>query len=114
MSCANDPLYVVDGVPLTVASSDVLTHIRPASILSIEVLESERATRYGPAGQNGVVLIQTRRGAQASERVSTAPFPNPALAGVAVTVPTAGLARGAYVVRVGEGPEETSQRLTVL
>ena len=55
----NDPLYVVDGLPLSGGSSGVA----PADVASIEVLKDAGATAlYGSRGANGVILITTRRG----------------------------------------------------
>jgi TonB-dependent SusC/RagA subfamily outer membrane receptor len=79
ISGSNDPLYVVDGIPLqnesTVAGAygalDIsaalprspLNTINPNDIESITVLKDASATAiYGSRGANGVVLIQTRRG----------------------------------------------------
>lgn len=54
----SDPLYVVDGVPV----SDI-SHIAPNDILSIEVLKDASATAiYGSRGANGVILVQTKGG----------------------------------------------------
>jgi TonB-linked SusC/RagA family outer membrane protein len=56
----NQPLYVVDGVPLAGGIED----FNPAIIQSIEVLKDASATAaYGSRGSNGVILITTRRGA---------------------------------------------------
>jgi TonB-linked SusC/RagA family outer membrane protein len=78
ISASNDPLYVVDGVPLQnetiVAGANVygvnaalprnpLNSINPGDIESITVLKDASATAiYGSRGANGVVLIQTKRG----------------------------------------------------
>ncbi len=79
ISASNDPLYVVDGIPLqnenTVASAygagalnaalprSPLNTINPNDIESITVLKDASATAiYGSRGANGVILIQTRRG----------------------------------------------------
>ena len=79
ISASNDPLYVVDGIPLqnenTVAGAygalDIntalprspLNTINPNDIESITVLKDASATAiYGSRGANGVILIQTRRG----------------------------------------------------
>lgn len=73
---ANNPLYVVDGVPYPSAplvsgfvgqvfNSDVgpINNINPSDIQSIEVLKDADATAiYGSRGANGVVLITTKRG----------------------------------------------------
>ncbi|WP_109434159.1 MULTISPECIES: SusC/RagA family TonB-linked outer membrane protein [Aquimarina] len=73
----NNPLIVVDGVPLdggdTSAGSDVgagrssarnpLNFINPNDIASIDVLKDASATAiYGSRGSNGVVIITTKKG----------------------------------------------------
>lgn len=51
----NDPLYVVDGVPMGSYS--------PNDVESIEILKDASATAiYGSRGANGVILITTKRG----------------------------------------------------
>ena len=56
----NEPLYVVDGVPV---SSDVLNTIAPGDIASMDVLkDASAAAIYGSRGANGVVIITTKRG----------------------------------------------------
>jgi len=70
VSAANDPLYVVDGVPITSASqsstngaTNPLVDINPNDIESIEILKDASASAiYGARAANGVVLITTRRG----------------------------------------------------
>ena len=78
ISASNDPLYVVDGVPLqnenTVPNGtdlgfnhslarSPLNSINPSDIESITVLKDASATAiYGSRGANGVILIQTKRG----------------------------------------------------
>ena len=79
ISGSNDPLYVVDGVPLqnqtaspgaagvadipAALSRSSLNSISPNDIESITVLKDASATAiYGSRGANGVVLIQTKRG----------------------------------------------------
>lgn len=52
---SNDPLYIVDGVPMGSYS--------PNDVESVEVLKDASATAiYGSRGANGVVLITTKRG----------------------------------------------------
>ena len=67
----NDPLYIVDGVPIEdyfrsdigTTNTNVLASINPSDIESIEVLRDAEATAiYGAQGANGVVLITTRGG----------------------------------------------------
>lgn len=51
----NDPLYIVDGVPMGSYS--------PNDVESIEVLKDASATAiYGSRGANGVVIVTTKRG----------------------------------------------------
>jgi TonB-linked SusC/RagA family outer membrane protein len=58
-NAGNDPLYVVDGIPLSAGYED----INPNDIQSIEVLKDATATAiYGARGANGVVLVTTKRG----------------------------------------------------
>lgn len=73
-----EPLYVVDGVPLTtsnsmetivfdtdkdVTSRNALSFLNPNDIESIEVLKDASSVAiYGSLGANGVVLITTKRG----------------------------------------------------
>jgi len=59
LSGKNEPLYVIDGMPIEGMSSD----INPEDIQSIEVLKDASSTAiYGSRGANGVVLITTKRG----------------------------------------------------
>jgi TonB-linked SusC/RagA family outer membrane protein len=58
-NAGNDPLYVVDGIPLSAGYDD----INPNDIESMEVLKDATSTAiYGSRGANGVVLITTKRG----------------------------------------------------
>lgn len=58
-NASNEPLYVVDGIPLAGGIDD----INPQDITSMEVLKDASATAiYGSRGSNGVVLISTKRG----------------------------------------------------
>ena len=71
---SNEPLYVIDGLPLTATGSfsnigvgnqgtNALADINPNDIESIEVLkDAAAASIYGSRGTNGVVLITTKRG----------------------------------------------------
>jgi TonB-linked SusC/RagA family outer membrane protein len=55
----NDPLYVVDGIPLAAGYED----INPNDIQSMEILKDATATAiYGSRGANGVVIVTTKRG----------------------------------------------------
>ena len=58
VNASSDPLYVVDGVPMTSISS-----LNPADIQSMEVLkDAASAAIYGSRGSNGVVIVTTKRG----------------------------------------------------
>src|SRR6186713_1192064 len=63
---SNDPLYVIDGVPLVNAlgvNSFTMSDLNPNDIASIEILKDASATAiYGSRGANGVVLITTNKG----------------------------------------------------
>ena len=59
LKATNDPLYVVDGVPLVVG----LSEISQSDIETIDILKDASATAiYGSRGANGVVLITTKKG----------------------------------------------------
>ncbi|MEM0932205.1 MAG: TonB-dependent receptor [Bacteroidota bacterium] len=75
----NNPLYVIDGIPLSGANTtaasngnddlgtttalDPLSFLNPADIASIDILKDASATAiYGSRGANGVVLITTKKG----------------------------------------------------
>lgn len=55
----NNPLYVIDGMP-----RDNMNDLNPSDVASIQVLKDASASAiYGARGGNGVVLIETKRGA---------------------------------------------------
>ena len=74
ISASNDPLYVIDGFPVTnpapatgagnsTSFPNPLASINPNDIESIEILKDASATAiYGSRGANGVVLVTTKRG----------------------------------------------------
>jgi len=67
LSASNDPLIVLDGVPLDVGgisgSSDVLSTINPNDIETMNVLKDASATAiYGSRASNGVIIITTKKG----------------------------------------------------
>lgn len=71
----NDPLYVVDGVILNVATlangTSPIDYLEPGNIESIEVLKDASATAiYGARGANGVVLVTTKRGSRTGGMVN--------------------------------------------
>lgn len=58
LSAGNEPLYVLDGIPLLSAEG-----INPSDIASIEILkDASSAAIYGARAANGVVLITTKLG----------------------------------------------------
>jgi len=63
----NDPLFVVDGIPITGGLND----LNPNDIQSMEVLKDASATAiYGSRGANGVVIITTKRGRSGTPTVA--------------------------------------------
>ncbi|MDR1455963.1 MAG: TonB-dependent receptor [Tannerella sp.] len=62
IDASNDPLYVIDGIPMI---SGTISDINPNDIASIEILKDASATAiYGSRGANGVVLVSTKKGAK--------------------------------------------------
>ena len=58
----NQPLYIVDGVPVTVDPGQGLYWLDPTDVRSIDVLKDASASAiYGSRGANGVIIIKTRR-----------------------------------------------------
>ena len=79
LNSSNEPLYIIDGVPMSTSNSiqgfdwmggsngqttvNPLAAIAPSDIVSIDVLKDASACAiYGAAGANGVVIVTTRRG----------------------------------------------------
>jgi TonB-dependent starch-binding outer membrane protein SusC len=70
VSAGNQPLYVIDGIPMTSSSqsnvggeTNPLTDINPTDIESIQILKDASASAiYGSRAANGVVIITTKRG----------------------------------------------------
>jgi TonB-dependent starch-binding outer membrane protein SusC len=58
----NEPLIVVDGVPLHPAGATrALRSINPRDVRRIDVLKGPEASIYGSRGANGVLVITTER-----------------------------------------------------
>jgi TonB-linked SusC/RagA family outer membrane protein len=86
ISGGNDPLYVIDGMPVNNGSPvtgtgaqfvtnpnprNPLNSLNPSDIQSIEILKDASATAiYGSRGANGVVLITTKRGSTGAMKVN--------------------------------------------
>lgn len=69
ISGSNDPLYVIDGVPVAASVQSIsgvsnpLSMINPNDIENITVLKDAASTAiYGSRASNGVILITTKRG----------------------------------------------------
>ena len=62
ITASNDPLYVVDGIPL-IDGNETMSDINPQDIANIQILKDAAATAvYGSRGANGVLLVTTNRG----------------------------------------------------
>jgi TonB-dependent starch-binding outer membrane protein SusC len=58
----NEPLYVLDGMPIQPGPNGSLIGINPYDIESIQVLKDPADTAmYGVRGANGVILIKTKK-----------------------------------------------------
>ncbi|HEX5025889.1 MAG TPA: SusC/RagA family TonB-linked outer membrane protein [Agriterribacter sp.] len=87
---ANNPLYVIDGVPLdgrtakpdlnfgggsgldfgTTPESNPLLYINPNDIVQIDVLKDASATAiYGSRGANGIIVVTTKSGSSGDTKV---------------------------------------------
>ncbi len=69
LSLTNEPLYVVDGIPLdnngVGGSRNILDFINPNDIKSIVILKDASSTAiYGSRAANGVVMITTKKGSK--------------------------------------------------
>ncbi len=63
---SNEPLYVVDGVPV-----DNLRFLSPSDIESMQILkDASSAAIYGSRGANGVVLVTTKGGQSGNAKIS--------------------------------------------
>jgi len=65
------PLYVIDGVPVTNNVNNPINDINPADIERIDVLKDASSTAiYGSRGANGVVLVTTKRGSNGATKIT--------------------------------------------
>lgn len=88
ISASNDPLYVIDGVPISTSAGvsstklssttdyfdqeavDPLSSLNPNDIESINILKDASATAiYGSRGANGVIMITTKRGSAGKTQI---------------------------------------------
>ncbi len=66
INASNDPLYVVDGVPMT-----EINFLSPNDIESMQILkDASSAAIYGSRASNGVVLITTKAGAKGEAKIN--------------------------------------------
>ncbi|MFA7033659.1 MAG: TonB-dependent receptor [Bacteroidales bacterium] len=82
MNASNEPLYVIDGVPVISGDSgqmgdylyttnNVMASLNPSDIASITVLKDAAASAlYGSRAANGVILVNTKRGIEGKPTVS--------------------------------------------
>jgi TonB-linked SusC/RagA family outer membrane protein len=84
---SNDPLYVVDGVPLSgtpgfgtpgfgnAGATTGYEDLNPNDVQSMEILKDATATAiYGARGANGVILITTKRGSLEGQKKTTVSY----------------------------------------
>ncbi|HUP12495.1 MAG TPA: TonB-dependent receptor plug domain-containing protein, partial [Niastella sp.] len=77
VSAGNEPLYVIDGVPLITANlsgngaaTNALADLNMNDIESIEILkDASAAAIYGSRASNGVVLISTKKGRTGTSKI---------------------------------------------
>lgn len=81
LNLGNDPLYVVDGVPIETTSTSMLNvseqhglsplaYLNPGDIESVEILKDAASSSiYGSRAANGVVLITTKKGKEGKARI---------------------------------------------
>ncbi|MDR2918795.1 MAG: TonB-dependent receptor [Tannerella sp.] len=77
ISGGNEPLYIIDGVPVYPSGDKLQTALNPlntiptADIESIEVLKDASSTAiYGSRGANGVIIVTTKRGQSGKTNVA--------------------------------------------
>jgi TonB-linked SusC/RagA family outer membrane protein len=70
VSAGNDPLYVVDGIPMSDISA-----FSPGDIETISILkDAASASIYGTRAANGVVVITTKKGVAGKSKVSASAY----------------------------------------
>lgn len=79
LSASNDPLFVVDGVPIDNSTiegaSNLIGGINPEDIETFTVLKDASATAiYGSRASNGVIVITTKKGADRLKVTYTGSF----------------------------------------
>ena len=79
-NASNDPLYVIDGVPIisgnvsslgTSSGLDILSTMNPSDIESISVVkDAAAASLYGSRAANGVIIITTKKGIAGTSKIN--------------------------------------------
>lgn len=84
MNASNEPLYVIDGVPVIsgdqgtlsnsyIGSNNIMNTLNPADIETVTILKDAAASSlYGSRAANGVVVITTKRGKKGKPAVHLA------------------------------------------
>jgi iron complex outermembrane receptor protein len=63
LNASNDPLIIIDGVPISDAGTNAWSLINPNDVESFSILKDASATAiYGVRASNGVILITTKKG----------------------------------------------------
>lgn len=69
ITSGTNPLYVIDGIPISteeigvLSTTNPLSNINPSDIVSIDILkDAAAAAMYGSRAANGVILITTKQG----------------------------------------------------
>lgn len=75
LSASNDPLIVIDGVPVDNSSiagaSNLIGSLNPNDIESFTVLKDASATAiYGSRASNGVIVITTKKGSEGKPKIN--------------------------------------------
>lgn len=82
MNASNEPLYVIDGVPVVsgdisqmsgqiATSNNIMSTLNPNDIESLTVLkDAAAASLYGSRAANGVIIITTKRGKTGSPKIN--------------------------------------------
>ena len=64
-----EPLYMIDGVRMTIPSNRGIDWFKPEDIAEIKVLKfPHELAEYGPNGVNGVIVITTKLALRQSQR----------------------------------------------
>lgn len=84
ISASNDPLYVIDGIPVNNISTESaglgvsgepplprnpLNSLNPSDIASVTILKDAAAAIYGTRAANGVVVIETKKGLSSGSNI---------------------------------------------